>query len=254
MARLQSSFLANMSHEIRTPLTAILGNAEFLADEAPGELRDLAVSIHSGGQRLMATLNSVLDLAQIDAGHMAPRPRPVDLQAHFTGALQAVAPLAERKGLALYASIEDEPFGGGASGIPAVLVDPGLLDRAVSNLLGNAVKFTADGSVTLRAHHAGGRLTVAVEDTGVGIAPGAQVRLFDPFEQASDGHARTHEGNGLGLAIVSRVAGLLGGSVSVESTLGAGSRFVLTVAAPVAGATPVAGPTQERGGPGDSES
>ena len=117
-----------------------------------------------------------------------------------------------------------------------VAVDPGLLDRAVTNLLGNAVKFTDAGSVTARVRHGGSRLVVTVEDTGVGIAPEAQERLFDPFEQASAGHARTHEGNGLGLALVRRVAGLLGGAVTVESALGQGSRFTVSVPAPPVGA------------------
>ncbi len=226
MARLQSSLLANMSHEIRTPLTAILGCAEVLAGEAPEDLRDLAVSIQSGGERLMATLGSVLDLAQIDAGQMTPRPRPVDVTGRLAAVLDAFAPLAGRKGVRLHGDLAGVP--------PAVLVDSGLLDRAVSNLVDNAVKFTDGGAVTVRARHDRGRLTVEVEDTGIGIAPGAQATLFDPFQQVSDGHARTHEGNGLGLAIVRRVAELLGGSVSVESVPGRGSRFCLSVAAPAA--------------------
>ncbi|MGB3542142.1 ATP-binding protein [Rubrivirga sp.] len=223
MARLQASFLANMSHEIRTPLTAILGNAEFLAEESPDDLRDVADSIHRGGQRLMTTLNSVLDLAQIDAGRMEPRPVAVDVQANLINTVRSLVPLADAKGLNLYAAV---------AGLPAVLVDPGLLDRAVSNLLGNAIKFTDRGSVTLRTSFEADRLTVEVEDTGIGIEPDVRDRLFDPFQQASEGHARTHEGNGLGLVIVSRVAELLGGEVAVESQLGEGSRFTLSVAAP----------------------
>ncbi len=225
MARLQSAFLANMSHEIRTPLTAILGNAEILADEVPADVRDLAVSIQTGGRRLMETLTSVLDLAQIDAGQMTPRPQAVCAREHLLDAARGVAALAEQKGLTLYADLGD---------LPTVSIDPDLLDRALANLLGNAVKFTVEGSVTLRARHDDDRLRVEVEDTGIGIARDAQGHLFDPFHQASDGHARTHEGNGLGLAITRGVAALLGGAVAVESAPGEGARFTLDVRAPVA--------------------
>ena len=226
MAQLQNSFLANMSHEIRTPLTAILGNAEFLADEAPDDLGDLAASIHRGGERLMATLDSVLDLAQIDAGHMEVQPRAADVRAHLMSILHKMVPLAQAKGIGLAADI--------GADIPEVMIDAALLDRAVSNLVGNAVKFTSHGSVTLRARRDQDRLTIRVEDTGVGIPADALPYLFDPFRQASEGHARAYEGNGLGLAITSRVAGLLGGDVTVESEPGVGSVFVLEVAAPVA--------------------
>ena len=223
MARLQSAFLANMSHELRTPLTAILGNAEILMAEAPPDLAGPAESIGRGGRRLMGTLNAVLDLAQIEAGKMEPAPRPTDVAALVTAALRDVAPLAQAKGLGL--AVDAEPW------LPPLAVDPGLLDRAVANLVGNAVKFTEAGQVTARVRWDGAHLTVEVEDTGIGIAPDAQDRLFDPFEQASDGHDRTHEGNGLGLALVRRVVALLGGAVSVESTPGEGSRFTIAVPA-----------------------
>ena len=225
LARLQASLLANLSHEFRTPLTAILGNAEVLAAEAPPDLAGLADSIGRGGARLLGTLNAVLDLAQIEAGRLDPAPRPVDAGALVLAAAHGVAALAEDKGLALAADV---------AGLAHVVVDPDLLGRAVSALLVNAVKFTERGSVTVRARHDGGRLTVEVEDTGVGIAPDALGRLFDPFEQASDGHARTHEGNGLGLALVRRVVALLGGAVSAESAPGEGSRFTVAVPAPPA--------------------
>lgn len=225
MAQLQAAFLSNMSHEIRTPLTAILGNAEFLAEEAPGDLADLAGSIHRGGQRLMNTLDSVLDLAQIDAGKMEPSPQPTDAGALVVAAARDIAPLVESKGLALVVNVDPA--------LGDVAVDRGLLDRVVTNLLGNAVKFTERGGVTVHVRHAGERLVVEVEDTGIGMDADVQDRLFDPFEQASTGHARTHEGNGLGLALVRRVVELLGGAVSVESAPGEGSRFTVTVPAPL---------------------
>lgn len=117
--------------------------------------------------------------------------------------------------------------------------DAGLFDRVVTNLVGNAVKFTERGGVRVTAHHDGERLWVEVTDTGIGIAPDALDRLFEPFEQASDGHARTHEGNGLGLAIVRDVVALMGGAVTVESVVGEGSRFRVRLPAPLAAPSPV---------------
>ena len=228
MARLQRAFLQNMSHEIRTPLTAILGSADLLAHEAPGDLRGVAASIRSGGQRLMGTLNAVLDLAQIEGDQMAPRPRPTDAVALVVRAARAVAPLAEAKGLGIEGDLP--------SGLPSVALDPDLLGRALDALLDNAVKFTDAGAVTVRVHHDGGVLRVAVEDTGVGVAAGDRDRIFAPFAQASDGDARTHEGSGLGLAVVAGVVGLMGGEVSVEGAPGEGSRFEVAVPAPPADA------------------
>ena len=230
MTRLKSAFLANMSHEIRTPLTAILGSAEVLDDEVPPESRDLTGSILSGGRRLLSTLNSVLDLAQIEAGHMAPAPRPTDVGALVAAAARDVAPLAAAKGLALTV---DAP-----ADLPTVALDGGLLDRVVSNLVGNAVKFTDAGRVDVRVRYDGARLDVEVSDTGVGISAPELGRVFDEFRQVSEGHARTHEGNGLGLALARRVAALLGGEVSAESEPGVGSRFRVSVPAVAAPSTP----------------
>ena len=225
LTRLKSSFLANMSHEIRTPLTAILGSAEILADEVAPESRDLTGSILSGGQRLMATLNSVLDLAQIEAGQMAPSPRPTDVGALLVGAAKDVGPLAAAKGVTLMVDVPPD--------FPELVVDPGLLDRVVSNLIGNAVKFTDEGHVNVQTRYDGTRLRVEVSDSGIGISPEDLEHLFDEFRQVSDGHGRTHEGNGLGLALARRVTALMGGEVSVESALGVGSRFGISVPAPV---------------------
>ena len=228
MARLQRAFLQNMSHEIRTPLTAILGNADLLADEVPGDLRDVAASIRSGGRRLMGTLNAVLDLAQIEGDQMAPRPRPTDAVALVVRAARAAAPLAEAKGLGLEGDLPP--------GLPDVALDPDLLRRALDALLDNAVKFTDEGSVVVRLRHDGARLRVAVEDSGIGIAPGDRDRVFAPFAQVSDGDGRSHEGSGLGLAVVAGVVALMGGAVSVEGAPGGGTRFEVAVPAPPADA------------------
>jgi PAS domain S-box-containing protein len=224
--RLQRAFLANMSHEIRTPLTSVLGSAEILAEEVPDDLRGLASLILSGGVRLLDTLNAVLDLSQIDAGHMTPNPRPADVRTLLQAAMQEARALADEKGLRLEVDVPD---------IDPLLLDAGLFDRVVANLIGNAVKFTDRGRVSVRASHDAARLVVEVADTGIGIAPEHQENVFDQFRQASEGTNRTHEGNGLGLALARRVARLLGGDIHLTSTVGAGSRFTVSVPAPPAG-------------------
>ena len=227
MSRLQQSFLSNMSHEIRTPLTAILGSTEVLDAEVDADLRRVVGSIRSGGERLMGTLDAILDLAQMEAGRLEARPAPVAVGELLLNVARSFAPLAESKRVALGVGIaRDVPSG--------VILDAGLLGRAASNLIGNAVKFTESGTVTVRALHADGVLTLRVEDTGIGIDPERLPQLFEPFHQASEGHARTHEGAGLGLALVRKVAALMDGHVEATSAPGAGSTFTLTVAAPVA--------------------
>ena len=221
-ARLKSSLLANMSHEIRTPLTAILGYAEMLADEAPPDLLDLVEPIGRGGRRLMDTLNSVLDLAQIDAGEVALSATPVDLLAEVNDACAALRPLAGAKGLDLRVVGESV----------WALADRPALGRVLTNLVGNAVKFTDRGSVTVEAGGDAVGAWVRVSDTGVGIAAEFLPALFSEFKQESEGHGRAYEGNGLGLAITQRLAGLMGGEIAVVSEKGVGSTF--TVRLPLA--------------------
>ena len=224
LAQLKDALLSNMSHEIRTPLTAILGSAQILHDEMRGEARFLTDSILSGGRRLLGTMNAVLDLALIEAGRMEPAPLPTDVGALLEAVAADARPLAEAKDLAFVLDVTD--------GLPELVVDPDLLRRVVANLLDNAVKFTDGGAVAVRAQYepgAPGRLRVEVVDTGVGIAREHVPHLFDEFHQVSAGDARTHEGSGLGLALVRRVVDLMGGEVGVESVPGLGSRFTVSL-------------------------
>ena len=226
-ARLKSSLLANMSHEIRTPLTAVLGYAEILADEVAPELRGTVDVITRGAQRLLATLNAVLDLAQIESGKVCVAVEPVDLLAAAEAACAAAGPLAGAKRLGLT-----------LGGAPAVAdADRAAVGRVLAALVGNAVKFTDRGAVTVTVCAERGQAVVCVADTGAGIDPAFLPDAFDAFTQESVGHERTYEGNGLGLAIARDLVTLMGGEIAGESEKGVGSRF--TVRFPLAAPVPV---------------
>ena len=216
--QLKSAFLANMSHEIRTPLTGILGYADLLAEEAPPEVADLAAVIHRAGHRLLDTLNSVLDLAQLESGTMEVRCVPVDLSALVTQTAELYASRAHASGLDL--RLDAQP------GVVAAS-DARALGRVLDNVVSNALKFTSEGHVTLSLAAEAGEAVVTVADTGIGMEPAFMARMFEEFQQASTGHGRTHEGNGLGLAIVRRLVDLVGGGLDVESAPGEGTRFAL---------------------------
>ena len=248
-AQAQESFLATMSHEIRTPLNGILGMVGLLAKTplAPDQQRYLS-AVRYAGRHLLALLNDVLDMAKIQAGELRLEPVAVDLDHVLRQAGHTLGEPAAEKGLVLV--IE-----GFAAPPPAVLTDPVRLNQVLLNLLGNAIKFTDAGRVTL---HAGvradtaTRLTVhfCVRDTGPGLAPAAQERVFDAFAQASADTTRRHGGTGLGLAISSRLVAQLGGHLVLCSVPGAGSTFGFTVAfekapalAPAQHPSATAGPT-----------
>ena len=222
LLRLKASFLANMSHELRTPLTAILGASELLAEETPPENRDLALSILRGGLRLRDTLNSVLEHAQLEAGRVQLAAERVNVTARTAESVELLRPLADEKSLTLRA-----PSG------PAVFatLDGQALDRIVVNLVGNAIKFTDAGSVVVSVREsmgpAGPEAEIEVADTGVGMSEAETGRVFNAFEQASEGLARRHEGNGLGLAITERLVALMNGRIALASAPGEGTVFRL---------------------------
>ncbi len=231
--RVKSAFLANMSHEIRTPLTAVIGFAEILRDEVPDDQRDLVAGIESGGHRLLATLNSVLDLARLDSGRETLRPADLDVVAHVAEGVHLFDALAARKGLALV-------FAPAAPALHARL-DAGALDRVLFNLVGNAVKFTDGGCVAVGLRAVGDRLRLDVTDTGVGMSETFLPTVFDEFRQASEGEARSHEGTGLGMSITRQLVELMGGTIAVESALGIGTTFTVMLplnAAPEPAAAP----------------
>lgn len=224
----KSAFLANMSHEIRTPMTAILGFADLLLepDRSPQERDEFGSTIKRNGEHLLSIINDILDLSKIEAGKMSIERIACDVNTIIEDTAKLLRPRAEAKGLELLVRID--------SPLPrAVRSDPTRLRQVLLNLAGNAIKFTNTGRVEIVASHADETLTIDVCDTGIGVAPEHLRRLFEPFAQADESMTRRFGGTGLGLPISLRLAELLGGTISVQSTAGQGSRFRFVTSAPV---------------------
>ena len=229
-AEAKSAFLANMSHEIRTPLNGVMGVLHLLKSETlTGEGRGLLVEALSCGQMLAELLNDVIDFSKIEAGRLEMASEPVDPVALVGGVVRLLEPQARAKGLQVI--VDADPALGW------VRSDPVRLRQALFNLVGNAVKFTQKGHVVVRCRRAdAGVLRFEVEDTGVGIAPDAQSRLFERFNQADASTTRRFGGSGLGLAITRKLAELMNGQVGFTSEEGRGSTFWLEVRADAASA------------------
>ncbi len=225
--RLKSAFLANMSHEIRTPLTSIIGFAEAIGDEPAvqengGSVERFATLIAKSGNRLLETLDSVLDLSQLEAGSMDITAEPIEVTSEIEDATSLIEPRATEADLAFSADLPDRSLWARA--------DRGALQRILHNLLSNAVKFTeAGGSVAVRADATEEAVTFEVEDTGMGIDPDRLPELFEPFKQASDGPERSHEGSGLGLAVTKRLVDRMDGSINVDTAKGEGTTFMVSL-------------------------
>ena len=233
--RAKSAFLANMSHEIRTPMNGVLGMCALLRDTTDDpEQRELIDTITSSSEALLAVLNDILDFSKLEAERLELEQTPFVLADTLTNVLSVFGPKAAAKGLQL--SLEQDPA------LPALVVgDPLRLHQVLLNLVSNAIKFTPAGSVWLRvraAARADGSplLSIAVEDTGIGIAETERPRLFQPFSQVDPSTTRRFGGTGLGLSICRRLAELMGGEISVDSTPGRGSCFTLKVPLVVASA------------------
>lgn len=222
MSRLKSAFLANMSHEIRTPLTGIIGFATVLAKELPEEQGEFAELIRTSGRRLMETLNSVLDLAKLEANQVQLDRKRIVLADEVKKVVGLLRPLADEKNLPLVFSAE------GVDHTVCIHGDMAALHRILHNLVGNAIKFTDDGEVEVAVWANGDRAGIDVRDTGVGIDVNFLPHLFEEFRQESVGAMRSHQGSGLGLAITKRLIELMEGDLSVESTKGEGSAFHLS--------------------------
>ncbi len=237
VSRYKSQFLANMSHELRTPLNSMLLLSNMLAENDLGNLTPKQIlhcsTIHSAGRDLLDLINQILDLAKIEAGRQDVELAEVPFARLLDNARRVFEPMAQDKGLAL-------ELGADAALPPTLVTDAQRLERILTNLLGNAIKFTEHGTVTLRAARppettrlsrpdlvAGRVVAFSVEDTGIGISEADQARVFAPFEQIESRTNRRYAGTGLGLAIARESAELLGGELQLRSTPGQGSVFTL---------------------------
>ena len=231
-ARAKSEFLANMSHEIRTPLTGVIGFAGLLSrmPDLSEKAQAYAKRITTGGQALLFLVNDILDFSRLEAGQIELNPQPVDLKALLEDTIELVRHEAEAKHLDLNLRL--------AQGLPsAVLADGERLRQVLLNLIGNAIKFTVEGSVVVEAGpiaDGGDMLRFTVKDTGVGIPADYKDRLFQRFSQVDTSNTRRFGGAGLGLAISKGLVELMGGDIGADSIEDQGSTFWFTLRAPVA--------------------
>jgi signal transduction histidine kinase len=235
-SRAKSEFLAAMSHELRTPLNAVIGFSQLLANKTYGELNDRQLqyltTILSGGRHLRRLVDDVLDLAKVDAGHLTLDLTSVTVADELREVVGVVESLAREKNITLTAEVKDV--------LPAVNADRQRIQQVIYNLLSNAIKFTEPGGfvkVTLDVPDATapgeGALRLAVADTGIGIKPEDQARIFQAFEQVDSSYARDQGGTGLGLALTRKLVELHGGTISVASEGVKGRGSVLTVRLPI---------------------
>jgi signal transduction histidine kinase len=221
----KSRFLANMSHELRTPLNAILGYTELIQDSVYGEPAEKMVPvlerIQRNGKHLLGLINDVLDLSKIEAGQLVLNLDGYSIRDVVHGVYSAVEPLAAKKNLALKVEMPKD--------LPAGRGDERRLTQVLLNLVGNAIKFTDQGEVSIKASAENGSYNLAVHDTGPGISEADQSKLFQEFQQADSSITKAKGGTGLGLAISRRIVEMHGGRIWVESRLGQGSVFSLTL-------------------------
>lgn len=221
--RLKSEFLSNMSHELRTPLNSILALSRVLMrrgkDRPEGEDAKYLGVIERNGRQLLDLINDILDLSKIESGRVEIRPAFFSLRESVESLIETLKPLAEEKQISLKMEIPEA--------LPPLKSDETRVRQILRNLLGNAVKFTSEGGVTISALEEGGDVVVSVSDTGIGIPDKDLPYIFDEFRQVDGTAARHFEGTGLGLAIARKSTFLLGGSLEVESKEGVGSTFML---------------------------
>jgi PAS domain S-box-containing protein len=228
----KSIFLANMSHELRTPLNAIIGFTRLVKrrckDILPQRHADNLDKVLVSADYLLELINSVLDLAKIEAGRIDVQPVTFDLDPLVDVCLETVRPLIKNQHLRLVKHVDP--------GLPMLSTDRDKLRQILINLLSNAIKFTEQGTVTVSARCVDQRLVLAVADTGIGIPEEALERIFLQFQQVDNSTTRQYGGTGLGLSITRHLTRLLNGEVTVESTVGVGSTFTVTV--PICYGTP----------------
>jgi signal transduction histidine kinase len=227
--KLRSQFLAMISHELRTPMNSIIGFSETIMEGLYGELNERQLSrldrIRENGYTLLALIDDLLDLSKIDAGRLALHTEPIALPGMIRATAQTLETQIQAKGLMFVFDI--------APDLPRAQADPQRLAQVITNLLSNAIKFTHEGSITVGCSvvERQGRayIQTSVIDTGIGISKADQVIVFDEFRQVDSGSTRQYGGTGMGLAITRRLVEMMGGTIWVESELGAGSTFTFTL-------------------------
>jgi signal transduction histidine kinase len=221
----KSQFLANMSHELRTPLNAILGYTELILDnvygDTPQRMRGVLERVHSNGKHLLGLINDVLDLSKIEAGQLTLSLEGYSIKDVVHSVFSVVEPLATEKSLALKVELPND--------LPTAYGDERRLTQVLLNLVGNAIKFTDSGEVAIKAAASNGTYTLSVRDTGPGIDPADQSKIFEEFQQADGSSTKTKSGTGLGLSIARRIVTMHGGQIWVESAPGRGSTFFIKV-------------------------
>jgi signal transduction histidine kinase/CheY-like chemotaxis protein len=221
----KSTFLANMSHELRTPLNAIIGFTRLVkrrsGDDLPQKQAENLDKVLDSADHLLDLINEVLDLSKIEAGRIDVQPTTFNIESLIKACLETVKPLVKSPQMKLKMKVE--------SGLPPVYTDQEKVRQILINLLGNAIKFTKKGSVTVTAKRHKDNLKLAVADTGIGIPKDDLERIFDEFQQVDASSTRQYGGTGLGLSISRHLAHLLKGDINVASTLGKGSTFTVLI-------------------------
>ncbi len=249
-AELKSRFLATISHELRTPLNAILGFSQMLMRPSKGDLSDkqteMVQRIFTNGKNLLEMLNEVLDFSRIEANRLDLKPESFNVATLITTTVDEVRSLAVLKQLTLATEVNLEN--------EVVFNDATRLRQVLVNLLSNAIKFTEVGKVWVEAQEISPDcLSIVVYDTGIGIAPKHIAYIFEPFRQVDQTDTRKHSGTGLGLAITQTLVQMMGGTITVKSQPGEGSRFQIDLPRQVASSSELGNPEQGNPGQGDTE-
>jgi CheY-like chemotaxis protein/signal transduction histidine kinase/HAMP domain-containing protein len=223
--RLKSEFLSNMSHELRTPLNSVMALSRVLIMQAKNKLSDEEANylkiIERNGKNLLSLINDILDLSKIEAGKLDIHPKLFSIQSTVEIIMERLELLATEKGLTLSLNIPDD--------LPKIESDESRVHQILQNLIGNAVKFTEKGAVTVSIHHDHDNIAIDIIDTGIGISQKDLPYIFEEFRQVDGSSSRRYDGTGLGLAIVYKTAMILGGNITVQSESGKGSTFRLNL-------------------------
>jgi two-component system, sensor histidine kinase and response regulator len=224
--RMKSEFMTRMNHELRTPLTAIIGFSRVLLAGKEGPLTTnaqlYAERIRANGMHLLSLINQILDVAKVEAGRMELETETVVVGALVRDTVAMLESTAQAKGIALHSDVPTV--------VAPIVTDAGKLKQILINLIGNAIKFTSEGEVSVAVEVDAASnypVSISVRDTGIGIAPDRQQKVFEPFEQGDSSTRREFGGTGLGLAIVKAFSELIGAAIEVESELGRGTTFTV---------------------------